>query len=204
MTVVGLTGGVASGKSAVAELWRRWGARISSADDWAKRATQPKGPTMEKIAAAFGPDFIRPGGALDRPKMRELVFSDSDARRRLESIIHPEVARLRAKWLARERLRGARIVICEIPLLFEAGLRDEVDIVVLVEAPEALRMKRLERSRGLSARASRAIMAAQRSTEETRALADIRIVNDGGMERLERRARRAFRELRARCKRKGE
>jgi len=148
MLRVALTGNIASGKSSVARVWARLGAPIIDADVLARRAVEPGSPALERIAQAFGPGVLEPGGGLDREAMRAIVFRDEAARRRLEAIVHPEVARLRREEEQRLEREGARIVVNDIPLLFEVGLEDEFDVVVLVDAPEAMRLERLVRDRG--------------------------------------------------------
>ena len=195
MLRVALTGNIASGKSSVARDWARLGAPIIDADVLARRAVEPGSPALERIAQAFGPGVLEPGGGLDREAMRAIVFRDEAARRRLEAIVHPEVARLRREEEQRLEREGARIVVNDIPLLFEVGLEDEFDVVVLVDAPEAVRLERLVRDRGLDPDEARRMIAAQMPAEQKRRRSDIVIENAGTLEELEARAERVWREL---------
>lgn len=195
MLRVALTGNIASGKSSVARVWARLGAPIIDADVLARRAVEPGSPALERIAQAFGPGVLEPGGGLDREAMRAIVFRDEAARRRLEAIVHPEVARLRREEEQRLEREGARIVVNDIPLLFEVGLEDEFDVVVLVDAPEAMRLERLVRDRGLDPDEARRMIAAQMPAEQKRRRSDIVIENAGTLEELEARAERVWREL---------
>lgn len=195
MLRVALTGNIASGKSSVARVWARLGAPIIDADVLARRAVEPGSPALERIAQAFGPGVLEPGGGLDREAMRAIVFRDEAARRRLEAIVHPEVARLRREEEQRLEREGARIVVNDIPLLFEVGLEDEFDVVVLVDAPEAVRLERLVRDRGLDPDEALRMIAAQMPAEQKRRRSDIVIENAGTLEELEARAERVWREL---------
>ena len=188
MRRIGLTGSIASGKSSVVRVWERMGARVIDADLLARQAVAPGSPGLDRVRAAFGDDVIDPTGALDRDALRGIVFGDPSARLRLESIIHPEVARLRDHEEARLRGEGADVVVHDIPLLFEVGLQDAFDTLVVVDAPEAVRAERLRRDRGLGEEEIRGLMAAQLPDAEKRARADIVIENHGSLEALERRA----------------
>lgn len=199
MLRVALTGNIASGKSSVARVWARLGAPVIDADVLARRAVEPGSPALDRIARAFGPEVLEPGGGLNREAMREIVFRDEAARRRLEAIVHPEVARLRAEEERRLEREGARVVVNDIPLLFEAGLEDEFDVVVLVDAPEAVRLDRLVRDRGLDREEARRMIAAQMPAESKRRRADIVIDNVGTLEELEASAERVWRELERRA-----
>ena len=131
---VGLTGNIASGKSAVARVWQRLGAQIVDADELARRAVAPGSPGLAAIRRRFGDDVIAADGSLDRARMRAIVFADPERRAQLEHIVHPEVARLRADAETALAQAGESIVVHVIPLLFETGLDATVDTVVLVDA----------------------------------------------------------------------
>jgi dephospho-CoA kinase len=191
---VGLTGNVASGKSSVARVLSDAGAAVIDADALARRAVEPGSPGLEQVQAAFG-DAVMDGEALDRAALRRLVFSDPEARRRLEAIVHPEVARLRQIEESRLRDQGEEIVVNDIPLLFEVGLADEFDMIVLVDAPRDIREDRLARDRGLSQEEAHAIVDAQMATAVKRGRADVVIDNVGTRAELEEAARRAWREI---------
>ena len=196
---VGLTGNIASGKSAVAAAWQRLGAPVVDADVLARQAVAPGTLGLRAVRAAFGPDVVDAEGALDRAALRRLVFADAAARRRLEGIVHPEVARLRAEAEARLARAGARIVVHAIPLLYEVGAEGTLDLVVLVDAPEAVRLERLLRDRALPEAEARAMIAAQQPAQAKRARADLVIDNDGTLAQLAAEAERAWAEIRERA-----
>lgn len=188
MLVVGLTGNVAAGKSAVAELWGRAGVPVVSADELARAAVEPGSHALARVAELFGPGVIREDGSLDRAAVRRIVFRDDAARRRLEAVVHPEVRRLRDEWTARQRGAGEEMVVWEIPLLFETGMEDEVDVVVVVDAPREVRRRRIVESRGLSEEEAEAMMEAQLGAEEKRRRADFVVGNGGTRDELAVRA----------------
>ncbi len=191
---VALTGNIASGKSAVAGVWRELGARIIDADMLARRAIEPGTSGYHQILAHFGKRVIR-DGVIDRAALRDIVFDDAAQRKKLEAIIHPEVARLRQKEELKLASAGARVVVSDIPLLFEAGLASEYDIVVLVDAPEEIRVERIVRDRGLSEVAARRMVAAQLSTDEKRTPSTYIIENGGTPEEMRAQAEEVWREI---------
>ncbi len=195
MLKVGLTGNIAAGKSSVARVWSALGATVVDADELARRAVDPGTPALAAIAAAWGDDVLESGGALDRAALRRIVFADPDARERLESIIHPAVAGLREDEYRAARDRGEKVIVADIPLLFEVGLVDEFDVVVLVDAPEETRLMRLVGDRGLDPDEARRMMAAQMPSALKRARADVVIENTGSLADLERRAREVWDDL---------
>lgn len=188
MLRVGLTGNIASGKSTVARLWAGKGAWLIDADELARRAVAPGSQALARIVHEFGPQLLDAAGELDRAAMRRIAFGDAEARRRLEAIVHPEVGRLRAEEERRARAAGARVVVHDIPLLFEVGLERDFDVLVLVDAPAELRLRRLMRARNLSEPEARAMLQAQMPAAEKRARADYVIQNDGTLEQLAARA----------------
>jgi dephospho-CoA kinase len=192
---VGLTGNIASGKSTVARVWARLGAAIIDADVLARRAVEPGMPAFRRIVETFGPDVLAADGRLDRAALRRIVFRDPAARARLEAIVHPEVARLREEEEAALAARGAEIVVHDVPLLFEVGLEDAFDVVVLVDAPEAIRLERLVRDRGLDEAEARHMIDAQMPAAEKRGRADYIIDNDGTLQDLESRATETWRKI---------
>ena len=176
---IGLTGGIGSGKSTVAQaLVALGGALLVDTDAIARALTLPGGAAMPAIAAAFGPGFVAADGALDRAAMRELAFRDPDAKRRLESILHPMIGDETARQAALAA-PGQRVVF-DVPLLVESGRwRRQVDRVIVVDCSEATQIERVMRRSGLSEAAVRAILAQQASRTERRAAADAVIHNDG-------------------------
>lgn len=198
MLNVGLTGNIASGKSTVAARFTTLGATVLDADRYAREAVAPGTAALAAVIARFGRGVVGPDGALDRHALGRLVFGDSVARRDLETIIHPEVARQRATATAAARASGRPIVVSDVPLLFEAGLTGEFDVIVLVDAPDAVRLDRLMRSRGIAEADARAMMAAQDDAGSKRARADFVIDNGGSLESLVRRADEVWRLLQER------
>ncbi len=184
MLVVGLTGNVAAGKSAVAGQWRGAGVPVVSADELARAAVAPGTAALVSIAELFGPGVIRDDGMLDRAAVRGIVFRDEEALRNLEAIVHPEVRRLRDEWTAEQREAGAEVVVWEIPLLFETGMEREVDVVVVVDAPAGVRRRRIVEARGLGEDEAAAIMKAQLPASEKRRRADVVVENAGTREEL--------------------
>ncbi|HVZ47810.1 MAG TPA: dephospho-CoA kinase [Gemmatimonadaceae bacterium] len=179
MLHVGLTGNIGSGKSTVARLLAARGAVVLDADAYAREAVAPGTPGLAAVVARFGSGALRPDGTLDRAALGRLVFADPAARHDLEAIVHPEVARRRGAGVAAARAAGADVVVSDVPLLFEAGLAHEFDVVVVVDAPEAARLERLMAARGLSRDEARARIAAQGDAAAKRARADVVIDNAG-------------------------
>jgi dephospho-CoA kinase len=184
MLHVGLTGNVASGKSTVAARLASLGATVLDADRYARDALAPGTPALARVVDRFGRSVLEPGGALDRAALGRIVFRDGAARRDLEAIVHPEVARRRAADLSEARARGARVVVSDVPLLFEAALEGEFDEIVLVYAPEAARLARLVRDRGMPEADALAVMAAQGDADAKRHRAHHVIENDGTVAEL--------------------
>ena len=202
MVIVGLTGNVAAGKSAVAELWREAGVPVVSADQLARAAVEPGSAALARIADLFGADALNDDGTLDRAAVRRLVFHDEEALRLLEAIVHPEVRRLRDDWTERRRREGAPLVVWEIPLLFETGMENDVDVVVVVDAPAEVRRRRVVETRGLTEAEAEAVMAAQQPAEAKRSRADIVLANAGTRAGLAARAAEALARLRERSGRR--
>ena len=174
-----LTGNIAAGKSAVAALLARHGATIIDADVLAREAVAPGTPGLAAVVDRFGDGVLVADGSLDRAALRARVFRDPVARDALNAIVHPAVRRLRDEAVAAARTRGDRIVISDIPLLFEVGLEQAFDGVILVDAPEAVRLERLVRDRHLPPADAHAMIAAQWPSARKRAGATWIIDNDG-------------------------
>ncbi len=182
--VVGLTGGIGSGKSTVADAFVAQGAALVDTDAIAHELTAPQGAAMPELLAAFGDDIVDAGGALDRAAMRRRVFADPAARGRLEAILHP---RIRALSAERVQAASAPYAILAVPLLVESGQwQTRCDRVLVVDCPEAVQIERVGRRSGLSADEVRAIMAAQVSREQRLAVADDIVRNDGEQTNLYR------------------
>jgi len=179
---VGLTGGIGCGKSTVADLFAALGATIVDTDVIAHALTAPQGAAMPAIVAEFGPDFAQPDGALDRARMRTLVFSDATARARLEAILHP---RIRAATEAAGQAATGAYVIYVVPLLIESGSwRERVTRVLAIDCSEDTQVARVMQRSQLSADEVRAIMATQVTRARRLAEADDVVDNDAGLDAL--------------------
>jgi dephospho-CoA kinase len=199
MLSVALTGNIGAGKTTVTELFRGWGATIIDADQLVRETQAPGQPTLLRIAERFGPQIIRPDGTLDRAVLRAQVLADPSALRELNHLVHPEVHRRRKQLLEQARQRGDRIVVSDIPLLFEAAQPEEFDAIILVDAPDTLRRERLLKARTLPADHVDRLMEAQVPSAAKRARSDYVIDNAGDFAALEQAAAAVWRALRARA-----
>ena len=181
---LGLTGNIASGKSAVAKQLAELGATVIDADRLAREAVLPGTAGFDAVVDEFGPAVVLPSGELDRVALRQRVFSDPQKRDVLNGIVHPIVGRLRDVRFAEATARGDKVVISDIPLLFEVGLEHAFDGVLLVDAPPSVRRERLVRDRGLSPMDADAMIAAQWPSDRKRSGATWVIDNDGTREQL--------------------
>ena len=180
--IVGLTGGIGSGKSAAATLFEEFGAAVVDTDAIAHALTAPGGTAIAPIRDAFGDEVVAPNGALDRAAMRRKVFTDAQAKGRLEAILHPMI---RAEADRRSAAARAPYVVLVVPLLVESGgYRSRVQRVAVVDCPEEVQVARVMSRSGLSAEEARAIMAAQVSREARLAVADDVIDNGGELAAL--------------------
>jgi dephospho-CoA kinase len=196
---VALTGNIAAGKTTVARLFQEWGATVIDADRLAQDAQAPGGPVLARIVERFGRGTLRPDASLDRAALRRAVLADPEALRALNAIVHPEVHRRRRATLAQARARGDRIVVTDIPLLFEADDPTAYDAIVLVDAPAAVRRDRIVRERGLGPDEADQMLAAQAPPEGKRSRSDFVIENGGSQAELERVARAVWLRLEARA-----
>lgn len=177
--VVGLTGGIGCGKSTVAKLLAELGAEIIDADALARAAVAPGSAGLAKIVDRFGEGLLDGDGALDRAAMGRLVFGDADARRDLEAIIHPEVRALSMRRIAEHIEAGAKLIVYEVPLLYETGLDAGLPEVVVVTVPGDVQRARIAERDGLDAAAIEARIAAQMPLLEKVARAD-HVIDNGG------------------------
>ena len=184
MLLVGLTGGIGSGKSTVARMLEQRGAVVFDADVLARAVVEPSTPGHGAVIERFGANVLAPGGALDREALASIVFADPAARRDLEAIVHPEVRRLFAEGA--EAYEGTeRIVVLSAPLLVETGMHTAFEALLVVSATPQTQIERLMRDRGMSEDAIRARIAAQAPLEAKAELADFLIDNEGTLEELE-------------------
>ena len=176
---IGLTGGIGSGKSTVAGMLADCGAAVVDADAISRQTTAANGAAMAAIKQIFGQSFITPGGALDRDVMRQLVFSDSAAKLRLEAIIHPLVTAETARQVRTAESAGARYIVFDVPLLVESGRwRRQVDQVLVVDCTEERQISRVMARNGWTREAVLKVMAGQASRAQRLAAADICIYNE--------------------------
>ena len=197
MKLVGLTGGIASGKSTVAKILTELGAAIVDADILSREVVAPGHDGWKEIVATFGRDVLQADQNLDRQKLRTLIFNNPDARKQLEAIIHPRV-----RALAEQRIRdhgeaGYAVVVYEVPLLFEGNLQEWLRPVILVASNVDLQRQRLQRRDGLDATAAQKHIDAQMSLEDKRKLADYVIENDGSLADLESQVRAVLAKIQA-------
>ena len=177
----GLTGGIGSGKSTVALIFAELGARIVDTDQISHRLTQANGAAIPVLRETFGDDFIDPHGALDRAKMRELIFADCDAKQQLEAILHPLILSQTKAQAATPTDAPYTLVV--VPLLFESDrYRDWLNRVIAVDCPEQLQIERTMQRSGLTEAAVRAILKQQLARTQRLRLADEIIHNDGSVE----------------------
>jgi dephospho-CoA kinase len=195
--LVGLTGGIGSGKSTVARLLEKRGAVVFDADLLAREAVEPGTPGHAAVIERFGADVLAPGGELDREALASIVFADPSARRDLEEIVHPEVRRLFAE--GSEAYRDTdRVVVFSAPLLVETGMHTAFEILVVVSATVATQIERLMRQRGMSEPSIRARIDAQAPLEDKAAAADFLVDNEGSLDELESQVERLWNDLSAR------
>jgi dephospho-CoA kinase len=195
--LVGLTGGIGSGKSTVARLLEKRGAVVFDADLLAREAVEPGTPGHAAVIERFGADVLAPGGELDREALASIVFADPSARRDLEEIVHPEVRRLFAE--GSEAYRDTdRVVVFSAPLLVETGMHTAFEILVVVSATVATQIERLMRQRGMSESSIRARIVAQAPLEDKAAVADFLVDNEGTLDELESQVDRLWNDLSAR------
>lgn len=197
MKLVGLTGGIASGKSTVAKILQSLGAAIVNADDLAREVVEPGHEAWKEIVASFGADILQSDQTLDRQKLRTLIFNQPKARKRLESIIHPRVRALAEERIRQYAAAGYPVVIYEVPLLFEGNLQEWLRPVILVACDVETQTARLQKRDHLTAAEAEKHIAAQMSLKDKRRLADYVIENNGSLEDLERQTRQILEELKA-------
>jgi dephospho-CoA kinase len=194
---VGLTGGIGSGKSEVARRLAALGAVVVDADALAREAVAPGTAGLARVVEEFGAGVIAADGSLDRPALGRLVFTDAQALERLEAIVHPYVARRSAELMA--AAPADAVVVYDVPLLVEKHLESGYDVVVVVEAPEDVRLRRLAEHRGLAEADAQARIAAQATAEQRAAVADVVLDNDGDLGALDDAVTALWRQLEQRA-----
>jgi len=184
--LVGLTGGIASGKSTVAEILKRQGAAIINADVLAREVVEPGHQAWTDIVNTFGIAVLQPDRTLDRQKLRAIIFDDAAARKKIESIIHPQVRALAEQRIREHAAAGYAVIVYEVPLLFEGNLQEWLRPVILVACDVDTQRNRLQSRDNLSAAQAQKHIDAQMSLEAKRRLADYVIENNGSLEDLKR------------------
>lgn len=197
MKLVGLTGGIASGKSTVASILESFGAAIVNADTLAREVVEPGREAWQEIVDAFGADVLQPDQNLDRQKLRTIIFNNPDARRKLESIIHPRVRALAEQRIREHGDAGYRVVVYEVPLLFEGNLHEWLRPVILVACDIETQLQRLQDRDGLDRVQAQKHIDAQMSLEEKRRLADYVIENNGSLDDLKHQVEAVLEKIKA-------
>ncbi len=195
MRKIALTGGAGSGKSTVARMFKELGAPVVDADAAARDAVKPGEPASQKLKQAFGPEFFQPDGSLDRAKVARLAFSDEKARQTLNAILHPEITRLIKERLHRLEEAGVELAVVEVPLLFEAGLQNAYDRIIVVYADMAQQMQRLKDRDQRDVQEIDGILEAQWPLSEKRRLAHYVIDNRGSLEDTKKQVENIWRDL---------
>ncbi len=184
MRLIGLTGGIGSGKSAAAAFLRELGVTVIDADEGTRAVQAPGSEGLHRLVEAFGPEMLTTEGGLDRAALGAVVFADASARQRLNAIVHPLVREWMAERVREAAERGDEVVVLDIPLLFETRGTEGLDAVILVYSPEELQLKRLVEQRGMDEGAARERIAAQMPIDDKRRLASHVVVNTGTLEDL--------------------
>ncbi|MDA0567425.1 dephospho-CoA kinase [Streptomonospora sp. S1-112] len=197
MLRVGLTGGIGSGKSAVARRLADHGAVVVDADQIAREVVEPGTPGLAEVVAEFGPDILTPEGRLDRPRLGEIVFSDPARLARLNAIVHPRVGARTEELMA--AAPADAVVVYDVPLLVENDLGALYDVVVVVDLPEEEQVARVVANRGMPAEQVRARIKAQATRERRRAAADLVIDNSGTPADLDRQVAELWADLSSRA-----
>lgn len=182
--IIGLTGSIASGKSTVASMLKKFGLPIVDADLVARQVVIPNSPTLQKIAEAFGDDVIMENGEMDRAKVGELIFHDEKKRKMLNSIIHPAIRKEMIRQRDEYASQGKHVVL-DIPLLFESKLEHFVEKIIVVSVDEKTQLKRLMERNQLSEEEAKARIASQIPVVEKEKVADAVIDNNGTIEESE-------------------
>jgi dephospho-CoA kinase len=186
MRLIGVTGGIATGKSTVDRLLAARGAIVIDADELAREAVRPGERALDELAARFGPGVLLPDGSLDRARLGAIVFADPQARRDLERITHPRIAELMQEDIAAALAGPAPLVAVDIPLLFESSREAMFEGVLLVYAPPEVQIRRLRERNGLDETAALQRLAAQLPIDEKRGLATWIIDNSNGLDATSR------------------
>ncbi|MBT9139631.1 MAG: Dephospho-CoA kinase [Dehalococcoidia bacterium] len=199
MLIVGLTGGIATGKSTVADIFEELGAYRIDTDRLARLVVEPHQPVWEAVVLSFGTGVLSDSGSLDRKKLAAIIFADPEKREVLNKLTHPAVRTLLREELAHARQQGVGIVLVEVPLLYEAGFDCEVDCVIVVKTTEKTQLARLLSRENLSEEAARLRIEAQMPLQEKMIRADYQIDNEGSPSMTREQAEKVWQLLRQKC-----
>jgi dephospho-CoA kinase len=196
MLKVGLTGGIASGKSTVAEALARLGAKVLDADKVAREVVQPGQPAWQKLQQAFGPEFFLPDGEVNRSKLRRLVFADPEERSKLNAIVHPEVMKeINRRFEQLMTSTQDAVVVVDVPLLLEVGVAHRFDRVIVVYVTKSVQIERLQQRDGLSLEGARRALSTQMVLNEKVEHADYVIDNGGTRAETQAQVEKVWQEL---------
>lgn len=190
--VLGLTGGIATGKSTVASMLRQFGAKIIDADELAREIVRPEQEAWREVVEVFGTGILRKDRTIDREKLRKIIFADKRARKRLESITHPRIRALAQERVQKLAAEGADIIVYEAPLLFENQVHLWLRPVILVASDSSTQRRRLRERDGLSESEIQQHLNAQMPLEEKRKVADFVVENNGDLEELRRQVQQVW------------
>jgi dephospho-CoA kinase len=197
VNLVGLTGGIASGKSTVAKILESLGAAIVNADTLSREVVEPGREAWKEIVGTFGAEVLQPDQSLDRQKLRTIIFNNPNARRKLESIIHPRVRALAEQRIREHTAAGYGVIVYEVPLLFEGNLHEWLRPVILVGCDVDTQLQRLQQRDGLDRTQAQKHIDAQMSLAEKRRLADYVIENNGSLDELKRQVEAVLEKIKA-------
>jgi dephospho-CoA kinase len=197
MKLIGLTGGIGTGKSTVSAMLRARGVTVVDADEATRAVQAPGSEGLDRIVESFGPELLTPSGELDRARLAGIVFKDPEARRRLNAIVHPLVRAWMAERVREAADRGEPVVVLDIPLLYESRGEEGLDAVIVVYAPPELQVRRLVEFRGMTEAEARERIAAQMPIDEKRRRARHVIRNTGSLDQLRAEVERVWREVTA-------
>jgi dephospho-CoA kinase len=186
MRIIGLTGGIATGKSCVARFIEELGVTVVDADQLSREAVVPGSRALKRIVAEFGADILTPDGFLDRKRLGAIVFSDQEKRYRLEAIMHPEIRRLADERVARAEDAGQRVLVYMAPLLIEAGLEERVDEVWVVTVRPEIQLERLMARDGIDRKTAERMVASQMPLAEKERHGSVIIDNGGTLDETRR------------------
>lgn len=201
---IGVTGGVGSGKSLVCRRLQESGIPVASADQLARQAVEPHTRAHKQIVKRFGKDILSADGTIDRPRLRQIITQDEIARKDLESYVHPEVGVQMQEHFRSAAAQGAWLAAVEVPLLFEAGLQDLFDAVILVSGDHNVRIDRIMKRDNVSRQQAEALMHIQMDEAQKRRMSDFIIENNGSIDEMHRQVDRVLEKLAAKYKKIGE